>query len=107
MYRLITARVIVRDDGIRVVNLFRTVDLTWSDVERFVLDKYGMHKSVGIAFLRDEEEPVMLYGIRGAEGWSTRRTEGAQKLIDQLEARRVKEVGECRPTTSSTASPST
>jgi hypothetical protein len=84
--RCARAGVHTRDDGVSIVNPRRTINLQWSDIQRFVVGPKGFFPRIAIAELRDSRK-IGIFGIQGPNP-ATRPGDGsAESLVDSLNER--------------------
>ncbi len=83
---LLYARTAVRADerGILVVNVFKTRNFSWGEIEGFRMGTLGLQVNCGIVSLKDGTRFAMV-GIRGWNpAFRPRGSPKAQQLIDRL-----------------------
>ena len=104
IYRAALGGVRVDDDGIVIVNPFRTARVAWADLERFAMSIGGSGGQLGMAHLRDGST-IPILGIQGPRNPSFPNSRSTQRLIDALNARLQNATRQalCRTTSPATA----
>ena len=87
-YRCARAGARVDDRGVTIVNPRRTVELEWSDIDRFSVGTHGPWSRVGIVHLSDGS-CVVIWGIQGPNPATRGKNRSAENLVSQLNPERA------------------
>lgn len=82
-YRFFMAGAYDTDDGLRVVNPFRSVTVRWGDIEYFSLASYGRWSAVALIQLRNGKR-IPILGIR-ASSWRAGARAKVERSIRELD----------------------
>jgi hypothetical protein len=80
--RLASARIRVDSDGIHIVNIFKSFDLDWAEVQSFEMGRWAAFPSVCLIHLRDGRR-AHAFGLQESTNFPNGT---AQKMVDELTA---------------------
>jgi hypothetical protein len=83
--RMAITKVHVETDGVRIVNMTRTVFVRWEEIGKFSVGRHGLLPKVGIAELRDGRQ-IGMWAIQGPNPVTRPNNRNAEHLIDGLNA---------------------
>jgi hypothetical protein len=81
--RLARAAVHADDSGITIVNPFKTRQVAWNAIDRFVVDRHGIYPRIGLVELKDGSR-IHLWALQGPNPLGRPRNRIAERLIDTL-----------------------
>ncbi|MDX6678730.1 MAG: Bacterial domain [Solirubrobacteraceae bacterium] len=101
LIRSMKAAVTTDVEGVVVRNLFRTVWLDWSQINRFVVGTAGFRSRVALVELADGTV-IAAWGIQGPNSATRPNSLVAERLVDRLQAdleaqRAAQARGRCQP----------
>ena len=82
-FRAARSRVYAESRGVRIVNAFRTIDLSWGEIARFRVDRYGPYPKIGVAELKTGRR-VHMAALQGPNPLGRPRNRTAENLVASL-----------------------